>query len=258
MAVADADDAGEVLGRAVVDVEARAVRDLDERLEGDVEPVADRIRAGGDERVAAPGSRRSTPGSARATRWPASARSTGRSCTWTLRTRTSTPAGSARSSSPSPIDPDQRVPVTTVPIPLSVNTRSTYSRVGRSGGRCSTRSATSESAARRSSRPSPTAPLVSTTVASGTSSLRLLERQLARLLVHRVHLRERDDAVLDPQQPDDRQVLGRLGPRSFAHVDDEQEEVDPGGAGDHVTNEALVARDVDEESERPLPSSSGA
>ena len=75
---------------------------------------------------------------------------------------------------------------------------------------------------------------------------RLLERQLARLLVHRVHLRERDDAVLDPQQPDDRQVLERLGPRSLARVDDEQEEVDPGGAGDHVANEALVAGDVDE------------
>ena len=42
---------------------------------------------------------RSLPGSAAATRWPASARSTGRSCTWTLRTRTSSPAGSTRSSS---------------------------------------------------------------------------------------------------------------------------------------------------------------
>ena len=36
-----------------------------------------------------------------------------------------TPRGSTRSSSPSPIVPDQSVPVTTVPIPRSVKTRST-------------------------------------------------------------------------------------------------------------------------------------
>ena len=35
------------------------------------------------------------------------------------------PAGSSRSSSPAPIEPDQSVPVTTVPIPRSVNERST-------------------------------------------------------------------------------------------------------------------------------------
>ncbi len=70
-------------------------------------------------------SRRSTPGRLTATRWPASARSTSRSCTCALRTRTCrAPGSSTRSSSP-PIDPDQSVPVTTVPIPRSENERST-------------------------------------------------------------------------------------------------------------------------------------
>ena len=50
----DADDAGEVLGRPVMDVETRSVGDLGQRLEGDVEPVARGVGAGRDEGVAAP------------------------------------------------------------------------------------------------------------------------------------------------------------------------------------------------------------
>ena len=84
-----AHDAGRDVARAEVDRDARPATRL-ELLERDVEPVADRIGAGLDERVAAPQLRaldaRAAP---TATRCPASARSTGRSCTWTLRTRTS-------------------------------------------------------------------------------------------------------------------------------------------------------------------------
>ena len=43
MAFVDAHDPGQVLGGAVVDVEARAVGDLRQLLERDVEPVAQRI-----------------------------------------------------------------------------------------------------------------------------------------------------------------------------------------------------------------------
>ncbi len=110
------------------------------------------------------------PGSATATRWPASARSTERSCTWTERTRTRRPSGSTRSSSPSPIDPDHSVPVTTVPIPRRLNERSTKRRVASRRGRRSTRPASEASALRSSSNPSPVRALVSTTGAPGTSS----------------------------------------------------------------------------------------
>src|SRR6266700_5608258 len=41
-------------------------------------------------------------------------------------------------------------------------------------------------------------------------------------------------------------MLVRLRPGTLGGVDHEQEEVDPGGAGDHRPDEALVARDVDE------------
>ena len=75
---------------------------------------------------------------------------------------------------------------------------------------------------------------------------RLLERELERLRVDRVRLRHRDDAALDPEQPQDRQVLVRLRPRALGGVDDEQEEVDPGRARDHRPHEPLVPRHVDE------------
>ena len=41
-------------------------------------------------------------------------------------------------------------------------------------------------------------------------------------------------------------MLVRLGPSSLGAVDHEQEEVDAGRAGDHIADEALVARHVDE------------
>ena len=75
-------------------VSAGAVLDRLELLERDVEPVA-RPEARRARRARRRGGARSrsTPGSASATRCPAAARSTGSSCTWTLRTRTSSPPG---------------------------------------------------------------------------------------------------------------------------------------------------------------------
>ena len=52
--------------------------------------------------------------------------------------------------------------------------------------------------------------------------------------------------MLDPEQREDREVLVRLRPRALGGVDDEEEEVDPRCAGDHVPDEALVPRDVDQ------------
>ena len=80
----------------------------------------------------------------------------------------------------------------------------------------------------------------------GDELARLLERELERLGVDRVGLRDRDDAALDAEEPEDREVLVRLRTRALRGVDDEQEEVDPRRAGDHRPHEPLVAGDVDE------------
>ena len=81
---------------------------------------------------------------------------------------------------------------------------------------------------------------------------RLRERELASLRVDRVHLGDRDHAVLDPEQLQDRQVLPRLRAGAFAGVDDQEEEVDPGRARDHRAHEALVAGHVDEGEAAPV------
>ena len=74
----------------------------------------------------------------------------------------------------------------------------------------------------------------------------LLDRQLERVGSHRVGFRDGNDAVIDAEQAQDREVLMGLRARPLAGVDDEQEEVDPRRPGDHVANEPLVTRDVDE------------
>ena len=47
-------------------------------------------------------------------------------------------------------------------------------------------------------------------------------------------------------------MLVCLRPRTLGGVDHEQEEVDTRGAGDHVADEALVPRDVDERQAPPV------
>ena len=89
-------------------------------------------------------------------------------------------------------------------------------------------------------------------LAPGTSSRASSTRELERLVVDRVGLRHRDDAALDAEQPQDREVLVRLRPRALAGVDHEQEEVDPGRAGDHRAHEPLVPGDVDERERAPV------
>ena len=116
-AVADSRDARRDVTRSVMERESRAVLDRLQLVERDVEPVRDGVRAGRDERVAAaqlaPLDTRERDGDALAGLGPFD----GVSCTCTERMRTSRPPGSTRSSSPSATDPDQSVPVTTVPMP---------------------------------------------------------------------------------------------------------------------------------------------
>ena len=144
---------------------------------------------------------RSTPGSATATRWPGSARSTGRSCTWTLRTRTSRPPGSARSTSPladrsrperpgrDGADPAQREHAVDV-------------EAGRVVQRCAsaTRSAARASAAAQLVEPGTGLRAHRDDLGARDELPRLLDGELERLRVDRVRLRDRDDAVLDPEQ----------------------------------------------------------
>ena len=67
---------------------------------------------------------RSTPASASAMRCPAPPLAAGASCTRRLRTRTGVAGGDRSSESPTLSSPENAVPVTTVPAPLSVKQRS--------------------------------------------------------------------------------------------------------------------------------------
>jgi len=75
---------------------------------------------------------------------------------------------------------------------------------------------------------------------------RVGDRQVESVGVDEVALGERDDAVGDAEQVDDRQVLARLRHHAFVGGDDEEREVDAADTGEHVLDEALVAGDVDD------------
>ena len=79
----------------------------------------------------------------------------------------------------------------------------------------------------------------------------LLERELERLPVDGVRLRDGDDAAVDAEQAQDREVLVGLRARALRRVDDQQEQVDPRRPCDHRPHEPLVAGDVDERQRRP-------
>ena len=123
-AFADSHDPREHRAGAVVDEHAR--RYLRERLEHDVEPVARRIRTRRRRARRRAGARSARCPAARRRRAVPAPRG---------RPLRRAPARCARapaarrarraSSSPSPSEPDQSVPVATVPIPRSENTRST-------------------------------------------------------------------------------------------------------------------------------------
>ena len=100
-------------------------RDRLELLERDVEPVARREGARRDERVAAPQLAPLDARGARARRAAGLGALDRAVVHLDAADAHLAPPGSARSTSPSPIEPDQSVPVATVPIPRSEKTRST-------------------------------------------------------------------------------------------------------------------------------------
>jgi hypothetical protein len=71
-------------------------------------------------------------------------------------------------------------------------------------------------------------------------------RQGLHLLVGQVALGEHQQALRDPQQAADVEVLAGLGHHRLVGGDHEQRRVDAVGARQHVAHEALVAGDVDE------------
>ena len=74
----------------------------------------------------------------------------------------------------------------------------------------------------------------------------LLLGEVERVRVDEVALRQRDDAAGDPEHVEDREVFLGLRPPALVRGDDEQDQTDRAHAGEHVRDEALVPRDVDE------------
>jgi hypothetical protein len=68
-----------------------------------------------------------------------------------------------------------------------------------------------------------------------------------------VRLRHRDDAAPDAEHPHDLEVLAGLGHDRLVRRHDEQDRVDAARTGEHVANEALVARNVDEGDAHSVP-----
>ena len=66
------------------------------------------------------------------------------------------------------------------------------------------------------------------------------------ILGDEVALVEGDEAALEPEQVHDREMLARLRHDPVVGCNDQDDEVDAGGAGQHVVHEALVARHIDE------------
>jgi hypothetical protein len=86
----------------------------------------------------------------------------------------------------------------------------------------------------------------STDVALIQQVLDLQGGQLHGLLIYGIDFRERDDPLLYTKDPQDIEVLAGLGHDPVIGGDDEQEGVDPCRPRDHVLDEALVARHVDQ------------
>src|SRR5438876_183915 len=98
---------------------------------------------------------RSRPWRFTAVRWPATERSTAWPCAWSPRIFATSPRGKTSTRSSTPSAPAASVPVTTVPKPLIVNTRSMGSRGSCSVPRAGTVAARRRNVARSSSSPAP-------------------------------------------------------------------------------------------------------
>ena len=193
-----------------------------------------------------------TPARLIAAREPRPIRSTGRSWRCRPRTRTALPAGCHSRSSPTATAPEATVPVTTVPCPATVNDRSIAIR--NSPGSCRTVTPLAQplrARASASSMPSPVTAEVRTIAAPSrnvprtssriSSSTRPIQRRLGQ-----VALGQDDQAAGEPEQAEDLQVLAGLRHHRVVGRDDQHRQVQPRRPGQHVADEPLVPRHVDQ------------
>lgn len=128
-----------------------------QQLEVDVDALSRRVQQGCSSQsprwICSTASR--SPARFSATRWPAWASPASRFCACRPRTRTRLPAGPSSSSSPIRTRPAKAVPVTTTPAPVTLKARSMARRKWPLSLRAAVRAASSISAARRASMPSP-------------------------------------------------------------------------------------------------------
>ena len=158
--------------------------------------------------------------------------------------------GNRTTSSPTERQSPVRVPVTTVPAPLIVKTRSMWSRV-RAGSGGGTPPSMSSSAARSSSMPSPVDADTGTIGASDNAvpasrSRTSSEAIASGLLVDEVALGQRHDRGTGAQDVEDLQMLLRLGLPSFVGGHHEQHRPNRTDARQHVADEPLMARNIHE------------
>ena len=79
-----------------------------------------------------------------------------------------------------------------------------------------------------------------------TAPAHVFSNQLEPVGLDQIGLGQRDQSGFDPQQRADRQVLARLRHHALVGRDDQHRQVDSADAGQHVPDEALVARHVDD------------
>ena len=145
--------------------------------------------------------------------------------------------------------PEMAVPVTTVPKPLMVKTRSMGRRKIPVTGLGGTWAARSARVASRCSLPAPVTaekrsmgapsrkvPLRASRTSSSTRS--------SQSVLHQVHLGEDHQALLDLKELANLQMLPGLGHDAFVRGDDQGHQVHAGGPGHHVAHKALVPRHV--------------
>ena len=126
--VAEVGQARGRLARAVVHVRAHPVRRVAQRERAVEDPRRRHGARRRDDVAARDVAHASIPTRLSATRWPAAARSTGSSWTWTrAHAHRRRPPAAATRRSPRATAPDHSVPVTTVPAPRMVKARSTCS-----------------------------------------------------------------------------------------------------------------------------------
>ena len=146
-------------------------------------------------------------------------------------------------------------PVTTVPKPFMVNTRSIGSRAIACESRGCTRAAAPTIARLSSSSPAPVNELTATIEwACPVGSIQECPAQklfyfqshdFQRLRIHRVGFGQYRDAALHAQQLQDVEMLARLRLDRFIRCNHQQHQIDPAHARQHVAHKALVPGNVD-------------